>query len=57
MKKQLFSIEINKSRNKVYGFAFLPTIVLEAHPTHKVWHLVWLEAYEVFQGKKFIIFK
>lgn len=55
MRKLLHEVKINESKSKTYGFAFLPTIVIEAHPTHKRWHLIWLEAYEKFNNKKWII--
>ena len=54
MKKLLFSIEARKD-NKKRGFAFWPTIALEAHPSEHRWWLIWLEVYEIDYGKKWII--
>jgi len=55
MKIQILSVKAEKSIDKRYGFAVLPTIAIEAHPTHKTWHLIWLECYEVYQGRKWLI--
>ena len=57
MKKLILEVEAQKTVEKQYGFAFLPTIVIEAHPTHKRWHLIWLESYEVYRTKKWLITK
>ena len=55
MKIKILSVVAKKTIDKQYGFAILPTIVIEAHPTHKVWHLIWLECYEVHQKRKWLI--
>lgn len=57
MRKLLHEVKIIESKNTIYGFAFLPKIVIEAHPTHKRWHIIWLEAYEKSYGKNWLIEK
>ena len=57
MRKNILSVEIKKTSDKHYGFAFFPKIVIEAHPTHRRWHLIWLEAYEISMSKNWLIEK
>lgn len=55
MKKLILEVKAQKTIDKQYGFAFFPTIVIEAHPTHKRWHLIWLESYEIYRKSKWLI--
>lgn len=54
MKKLIYRKPFTQDKLNI-GFAFLPTIVLEAHPSESRWHLIWWECYEVTGGKKWLI--
>lgn len=57
MRKQIYSAKYSESTGYNIHFAFLPTIVFQAHPTHRTAHLIWLEGYEIYNGVKFLVDK
>ena len=54
MRKLIYDEHVSVSKFEK-GFAFWPTIVIEAHPTNRRWHLIWWECYEIDRGKKWLI--
>lgn len=53
--RKLMYIKNLKKNEMPTRFAFLPTFVVEVHPTHDKKWLIWLEFYNIGSSEKFLL--